>query len=134
MWHHDPLQSFGGEMSVTVEWSVLSTLTKSVVLTKQTEGYFKLDEAKKSGVAIVFENAFADAAKAFASNPPLRELATGQSLARLSEEKSPGGAYAIIGGATPAAFDIAALRPLIVTVRVGQGHGSGFFSGAMDIC
>ena len=133
-WDSRPLNSYSGEMSVTVEWSVLNTLTKNIMIQEQSEGYFRLNRPTRSGISIVFENAFADAAKAFAANSDLRKLATGQTLANLSEEKFPGGAYAIIGGATPAAFDIAALRPLIVTVRVGQGHGSGFLSGATDIC
>jgi hypothetical protein len=79
-WDGRPLYTFSGELYVEIEWSVLNTLTKDIVLKKKTSGYFKQNNPIKNGIAVSFDNAFADAAEKFASIDSMRKLATGKQI------------------------------------------------------
>ena len=127
-WDGRPLYTFGGEMSLTIEWSVMNTLTKSVIIKERTTGSARLEEPIKSGIAILFEDAFADAADSFARSSKVRKVATGQQISAASDTQV-ASALSVSQGKSLGRFDIETLANSIATVRVGLGHGSGFFVG-----
>jgi len=127
-WYALPTNKYSGEMSVTVEWSVLNTLTKNIVLNKTTTGYYKLEKPKKQGIITVFENAFAVSSEAFAKSSKLRDLAVGKKIVATNDNNSKN-EIKIAQGKSQKEFNINNLKSNIVTIRIGQGHGSGFFVG-----
>jgi len=130
-WDGRPLYEYSGEMSVEIEWSVLSNLTDEVVLKDRTTGYFKQDETIKQGIVITFEAAVANAIGNFAANRRLRALALGKSPEpeiRQARATSPAG-LTLRNGDTPGRFSADQQARSVVTVRAGGGHGSGFFIG-----
>lgn len=126
-WDGRPLYKYSGEMSVQLEWSILNTLTKEVVIKEKTRGYNKVDAPIKDGIATVFNNAFADAATSFAKNEKVRKLATGEQIKAVTNEVEV--KASINQGEEPNGFAIENIKPSIATIRVGMGHGSGFFVG-----
>ena len=122
------VNKFGGELYVAVEWSVLNTLTDEVVLTEVHDGYHKLMPPISEGVFFTFEGAFEDSVRKFAASPKLIALAEGQGAAPLPAARTGAPIAVTVGAATPA-FDINRVAPAVVTVKVGNGHGSGFFIG-----
>ena len=127
-WYALPTNKYSGEMSITVEWSVLNTLTKNIVLNETTTGYYKLEKPKKQGIATVFENAFAISSETFAKSITLRNLAVGKKIVATNDNNSKN-EIKIAQGKSQKEFNINNLRSNIVTIRIGQGHGSGFFVG-----
>lgn len=127
-WDGRPLYTFGGEMSLTIEWSVMNTLTKSVIIKERTTGSARLNKPIKSGIAILFEDAFADAADSFARSSKVRKVATGEQISAVSDTQV-AAALSVSQGMSSEEFDIQNLANSIATVRVGLGHGSGFFVG-----
>ena len=132
-WDGKPLHEYSGEMSVEIEWSVLSNLTDEVVLQDRTWGYFKQNETIKQGITLTFEQAIASAISNFAANRKLRALAVGMSIkpeVRQARQSSPTATGLLVqNGASPGAFNGEQLVRSVVTIRVGGGHGSGFFIG-----
>lgn len=127
-WDGRPLYKFGGEFSLTIEWSVLNTLTKSVVVKERSTGTASIKTPEKNGISALFESAFSDAADGFARSDKMRKLATGEKIVATSSvmnEKK----YSVQTVDAPGKFDSEALRPSVATIRVGMGHGSGFFIG-----
>ena len=127
-WYALPTNKYSGEMSVTVEWSVLNTLTKNIVLNETITGYYKLEKPEKEGITTVFENAFAISSENFAKSPKLRNLAVGKKIVATNDNNSKEN-IKISQGKSQKEFNIDNLRSNIVTIRIGQGHGSGFFVG-----
>ena len=127
-WYALPTNKYSGEMSVTVEWSVLNTLTKNIVLNETITGYYKLEKPEKEGITTVFENAFAISSENFAKSIKLRNLAVGKKIVATNDNYSKEN-IKITQGKSQKEFDINNLRSNIVTIRIGQGHGSGFFIG-----
>lgn len=128
------LDRFGGEMVIDVEWTVLNTLTNTIALQATHKGYFKQVPAVKDGVFITFESAFLDSAAKLAGSDAMLRLAKGRdAAARTAQAKATAGApkekVAVRAGPPPGRFDAAALADSVVTVRVGGGHGAGFFIG-----
>mgnify|MGYP007000176650 CR=1 len=74
--------------SVTVEWSVLNTLTKNIVLNETITGYYKLEKPEKEGITTVFENAFAISSENFAKSNKLRNLAVGKKIVATNDNNS----------------------------------------------
>ena len=116
-------------MSLTFEWSVLNTLTQSVVIKDKTTGYAKIETPVKGGISSLFESAFADAADGFARSAKMAKLATGQLLESIDLE-SPNNLIKIKQGKELNGFNVASIVGNVVTIRVGMGHGSGFFVGS----
>ena len=87
-WYALPTNKYSGEMSITVEWSVLNTLTKNIVLNETTTGYSKLEKPEKQGITTVFENAFAISTEIFAKSSTLRNLAVGKKIVATNENNS----------------------------------------------
>ena len=127
-WYAMPTNKYSGEMSVTVEWSVLNTLTKNIVLNETITGYYKLEKPEKEGITTVFENAFAISSENFAKSIKLRNLAVGKKIVATNDNNSKK-EIKISQGKAQKEFNINNLRSNIVTIRIGQGHGSGFFVG-----
>ena len=127
-WYALPTNKYSGEMSVTVEWSVFNTLTKNIVLNETITGYYKLEKPEKEGITTVFENAFAISSENFAKSIKLRNLAVGKKIVATNDNNSKK-EIKISQGKAQKEFNINNLRSNIVTIRIGQGHGSGFFVG-----
>lgn len=121
------INKFGGELYVAVEWSVLNTLTDEVVLTETHDGYHKLMPPISEGVFFTFEGAFEDSIRKFAASPKLIALSEGTGTPPLVART--GAPIIVTAGAATAGFDINRAAPAVVTVKVGGGHGSGFFVG-----
>ena len=137
-WDGRPLDKFSGEIYVEVTWSVLNTLTKEVVLTKTFNGYAKIKNPVRDGIALTFEQAFTDTVDKLATTPGMIALATrknaelGNQLVPLPGAKSLGsntdGIEVQFGPRLPS-FQPEIAKRNVVTVRIGRGHGSGFFVG-----
>lgn len=74
-WNKRPTDLFSGELYVEVEWSVLDTLSKEVVLTKTFNGYSKIPKPRRDGITRTFEQAFADTVEKLATDPQMVALA-----------------------------------------------------------
>ena len=127
-WDGRPLDTYSGEMSVSLEWSVYDTLARRVVLTDKTEGYFRLNRPKKLGVYITFEGAFEAAVRNFAANPKLAVLAQGGRATAGAAKRQNLEVIRLTQG-TAREVTIADVLDAVVSVRVGTGHGSGFLVG-----
>ena len=127
-WDGRPLYTYSGELYVQIEWSVLNTLTKDIVLKKKTSGYFKQDNPIKNGIAVSFDNAFANAAEKFASINSMRKLATGEQI-KTAGNSSNLETVSIMQGQETKNFNLENVQSKVVTIRIGRGHGSGFFVG-----
>ena len=127
-WDGRPLYTYSGEIYVQIEWSVLNTLTKDIVLKKKTSGYFKQENPIKNGIAVSFDNAFADAAEKFASIDSMRKLATGKQI-KSAENSNNLELVSIKQGGESKKFDLGNVQSKVVTIRIGRGHGTGFFIG-----
>ena len=127
-WYGLPNGKYSGEMSITVEWSVLNTLTKDIIIKKEITGYSKLENPEKQGILTIFENSFAESSESFARSLDLRDLATGKQILK-AEKNISLNEITINQGKLSEEFNIDNLRSNVATVRIGQGHGSAFFIG-----
>lgn len=129
-WDGRPLEEYSGELYVEFEWSILNTLTKDIVFKEKVGGYYKQNEPIKNGVLLTFENAFIDSVEKFASRSSVIRLAKGEKIDSLSASlRGNQNSVTIANGKRSTKFDIGTIGGSVVTVRVGQGHGSGFFIG-----
>lgn len=126
-----PTGEYSGEMSMTVEWTVLSVVSQQEVLRKATTGYFKLRQPKKGGIIATFDGAFAEAVGSLAAQPDFLSLALRKGAP--SDVKSASAAEAVMAfkastlRTSKIERNMATLFPAVVTVRDAGGHGSGFF-------
>ena len=125
-WDGRPLYTYSGELYVQIEWSVLNTLTKDIVLKKKTSGYFKQDNPIKNGIAVSFDNAFANAAEKFASINSMRKLATGEQI-KTAGNSSNLDTVSIMQGQETKNFNLENVQSKVVTIRIGRGHGIWVF-------
>ena len=128
-WHGMPRNSYGGEFFVDVDWTILSSLSQQVVLNVQTQGYFKEVQPKPDGIILMFHNAFSQAAE---------NLLTSAEFVALAERQEDSEVASTFAGSVlklelmPKADRLieahleSVLSP-VATIRIGQGHGSGFF-------
>jgi serine protease Do len=136
-WDARPLNKFSGELYVEVTWSVLDTLTEEVVMTKTFNGYAKTQNPVREGISRTFEQAFADTVDKLATDPDMVALASrkqsaiGQRTPKPSTENASTSAslVSIQAGPQSSSFAAAGAPRNVVTIRVGRGHGSGFFIG-----
>lgn len=143
-WDGRPLGKYSGEMYVEVEWSLYSTLYKQVVAKTGTKGAYKQARSSSEGIALAFLGAFEQATenllteKAFVDAVSQRPATQTASAAAAAGNPSLAAA-AMQGRATtvraprpfgdPIARSTEKILPAVVTVRSGQGHGSGFLIG-----
>lgn len=118
-----------GTGSVTVNWEVYSTLSRSVVYRTRTDGVASLHSPVPRGATVLLHRAFRDAARTLAADPKFRE-----SLKR-------GRIEAVAGAAPRQTISVPRYRPYArpftanssrivrasVTIDLSAGHGSGFF-------
>lgn len=130
-WDARPMGEYSGEMSMTVDWVILSALSQQEVYKTSTQGYFKQKQPKKTGVSVTFQGAFAAAADNLAAQQGFVDLALKKGAAPTAKSASVAEAVMTFKMATLRAGkvdkDIAALLPSVVTIRDAIGHGSGFF-------
>jgi S1-C subfamily serine protease len=130
-WDGRPLNTYSGEIYIEVEWSILNSLTKRVIFTSSTSGYAVQEEPIAGGIHTAFSTAFASAADSFAAEDTVISLATGESIrdeATTTRGEAP--QFGVVSGDISDAFDIDDVRRFVATIRIGQGHGSGFFIGS----
>ena len=127
-WDNRPLFEYSGELFVEFEWSIFNTLTKDIIYKNKTSGYYKQNNPLKNGISIALDNSFADAAEKFASSSEMRRLALGKAINNV-EVKSGSKSVLIVQGKKSKEFQLSEVQSKIVTIRVGRGHGSGFFVG-----
>lgn len=127
-WDARPLYEYSGVFYVEVEWSILNTLTQDIVYTSVHPGRFVQNQPVQDGIAVMFREAFADSVTRLAADPAIGSLAAGQAVAQNRNLPAPG-EFSIVNGARPLDFDPDKMRNAVVTIRIGQGHGSGFFVG-----
>ncbi|MGD1878665.1 MAG: S1C family serine protease [Kiloniellaceae bacterium] len=127
-WDGRPLYEYSGIFYIDVEWSILNTLTQDIVFKKAYPGRFVQQQPIKEGIPLMLQGAFADSVARLAADTDVKALADGQKVARRpiqSVEEN----YTVVNGERSLAFDTDRMRAAVVTVRIGQGHGSGFFIG-----
>lgn len=127
-WDGRPMYTYSGEIEIEVEWSVFNTLTKQVIAKFTSAGFGKQNEKIKDGVYIAFESAFIEAVEGFAENDTVRKLATGERIVS-SNQTLALDQTAVRNGKPKDTFSTDYLQSMVMTIRVGQGHGSGFFVG-----
>ncbi|HEY9547907.1 MAG TPA: S1C family serine protease, partial [Kiloniellaceae bacterium] len=127
-WDGRPLYEYSGVFYIDVEWSILNTLTQDVVYTAVHPG--RLDQQKpiKDGIILMFHGAFADSVARLAADPEVDALAKGLAVAH-APARTTTGRYSVMNGRAGVGFDPDRMRNTVVTIRIGQGHGSGFFVG-----
>jgi serine protease Do len=128
-WDGRPLNTFSGETYVKIEWSVLNTLTKNVIINKTTEGYGVQEKPIVDGVYSSFVVAFSNALQTFATDEKLRAIAVGEQISSKEENESTNSFTKISQGEKSELFSVDQIKPYIVTVRIGTGHGSGVIIG-----
>ena len=87
-WDGRPLNRFSGEIYTEIEWSVLNSLTKNIVIKKTVQGYYKQKKPVKDGVILTFKNAILNSADNFSSAKNLRKIALGEKIDNLQSVKN----------------------------------------------
>lgn len=112
-----------------VEWQLYSTFDRKVVFKAETEGSDKIDNIIDNALDVALENAFANATQNLLANKQFHALLTGaESVVATSDH--PELVIRNLGAPLRDCFDPVAVRPSVVTIRTGSGHGSGFFISA----
>jgi len=124
-----PLRKFSGEMYLEFEWSIQNSLTKEVILTRKTNGYYKQKRAVGGGISIAYQEAFAAALEKFAALPEVRKLALGEPISAAKVTNSDVKHISILNGRPSRHFKPADGLRYLVRINVGNGHGSGFIIG-----
>ena len=128
-WDGHPLWTTAGEMYVNVEWSVYSNLAQKQIFKVVTEGYHKEVESKRNAIMLLLQNAFASATEAFAVSQQLKDVALRVKKDSKEEVGFSGSTITLQTSRlrkAPIKDQMATTLSSVVTVRVGQGHGSGF--------
>lgn len=131
-----PTDRYKGEFHIEVEWSVYSTLTKRTVARVETKGSFKQKKAIREGINVAFFGAFGSAVENLLAdrkfvnlleNRPAIEVAAATGMSMPSPETAD---RMTIPKSRESRQPIQRIRnrviESVVTVRVGDGHGSGF--------
>jgi S1-C subfamily serine protease len=128
-WDGRPLNTYSGETYLKIEWSVLNTLTKDVIINKTTEGYGFQEEPIVDGVYSSFRQAFSDATEKLAVDDSLKNIAIGNQIESNAEQENKYALIKVKQGPKKDGFSIEEILPHVVTIRIGQGHGSGVMIG-----
>ena len=127
-WDGRPLYEYSGDFYIEVEWSILNTLTQDVVYKVMHPGRYKQDKPLDDGIIVMLNGAFAESVARFAAASEVSVIASGRPAGQIAV-KAPDGAYTVTNGMRPVRLEIGNMRDTVVTIRIGQGHGSGFFIG-----
>jgi len=131
VWYGRPTRHFSGELYVEFEWSIMNTLTKEIVFKTRIPGYYIQRKPINGGVSATFENAFIDAVERFASTNEVMSIALGtfKESGSADSDRILAERVSITNGKQNAKFQLDDAVGKVVTIRVGAGHGSGFFIG-----
>jgi serine protease Do len=126
-WDGRPLNTYSGEMFVSVEWTIFSSLLQREVLKSTTQGYFKQKQPKRDGIMLSFQNAFAHATENLMGSQELVNVALRKRKVASTEASEP---LINIADKELHKRDVKSsldkILPSVVTVRLGLGHGTGF--------
>ena len=126
-WDGHPLYEYSGEIYIDIEWTIFSSLMQREVLKVETKGYFKDSRPRKSGIELIFHEAFADATEKLLASREFIDIATNKTVERVAAADTP---VRVFLTRAPSRRKLnrrfAAIMPAVVTVRIGNGHGSGF--------
>lgn len=125
-----PVDRYGGEMSIDVDWTVFSTLTQREVLTFRTQGYYQESRTSRDGVLLMFHGAFAEATKNLLASKEFVAIALRQDNpdARIAQFQGDDISITVRPQAHARIQDQTdSVLSAVATIRTGQGHGSGFF-------
>lgn len=128
-WDGRPLNTYSGETYLKIEWSVLNTLTKDVIIKESTEGYGAQEDPIADGIYSSFRLAFTDATERFAKDNKVRAIAIGNQISRDDGGSGKTPEVIIANGKSTGSFNSRDIEPYAVTIRIGMGHGSGFIIG-----
>jgi serine protease Do len=134
-WIGTPLGTFAGEVYLEVEWSIYSALKRETVALISTAGYIKHEDAVGGGWLLIFLGAFENAVKELAYNQKFYKLISDD---QTSEKAIPHNDDIIIVSAEPykesgVDSNIDRIINSTVTVRSGNGHGSGIIIDASGL-
>lgn len=126
-WNGHPLDRYSGEMYMSVEWTVFSSLLQREILQIETVGYHKQKESIKNGIRLTFHNAFAAATEGILESEDFRKISN--RTYNIENETENAEELQIVQ--TPLLKktideNLDQILPSVVTLRVGSGHGSGF--------
>ena len=127
-WTALPEELYSGEMFVTVEWTIRSSVTNRNIAQIETSGYFLQKPVKRNGMILALHNAFGAAAEGLIEQEAFIDLATRKNEGESDEVK--GAPIQLTGiplSRKPFASRPSQITDSVVTIRVGQSHGSGFF-------
>lgn len=129
-WTGTPELSFSGEMYVKVDWTFYSSVQRRELFRYKTEGYAKTVQQTQGGIILTLHNAFADAAQRITTSDDFIALAV--RTAKLNETVVRAGEDTItierLNESRARIEDrMDEVISSVVSVRLGSGHGSGFF-------
>jgi len=137
-WNGRVLDLYSGEFFITVEWSVFSSLADQTVARFRTSARYEQIDAKKEGINLAFNGAFATAAGNLAEVKEFRDLLAKNTSAAAevfgttdSEEQASAPILLprVPLSPLPIKRNVGQVLSAVVTIRIGGGHGSGFLIG-----
>ena len=120
-------ESSKGGVYLKINWQVYSTLERRVVYETTTEGSYEEHEDMSEEIITLFGNAFGMATQNLLSEVEFYDLVSGKKKIYAKQSYKPTqvtGKNPFISGISSQLNDV---RAAVVTIRVGMGHGSGFF-------
>lgn len=127
-WEAIPMGRYAGEMYQKVEWSVYAPRRKEVVATIETEGYSLLKTTSQQGINRLFLDSFGVATENLARNQEFADLIAGNKQEIADGEVK----YTALTiprqpmRSLPFRQQSKSVLDSVVTVSLGQAHGSGF--------
>ncbi|MEX1108257.1 MAG: S1C family serine protease [Dongiaceae bacterium] len=122
---------FSGDAKIGVTWQVFSLLEGNVVYETRTEGYVEQDDGVPEGDYLLLANAFAAAAANLAADRGFHTLLSSAASNAPSVAASEPAPSISLRALAPLAGgigeNIALIDRSVVTILLGDGHGSGFF-------
>jgi serine protease Do len=122
-----PLRQYRGEMFVSIEWSIFSNQLQRIIHTFKTSGYFLQKQPKKNGIAVTFQNAFANAVERMLGSKKFRDIALRRETLRAEQSSDPVISIPSVKLLDkPITDNQSTVLSSVVTIRTATGHGSGF--------
>ena len=126
-WDGRPLDRYSGEMFVAVEWTVFSNFQKRRVLKFKSQGYFRQKEARRGGIGVALNNAFANATERMLASKKFVELVSRRSNSSESLVSEKFIQLEAVPQFRKQLRDhLSRVLASVVTVRVANSTGSGF--------
>lgn len=129
-WTGLPNGLYTGKASIRINWQVYSTFQRKVVYETSTKGYTEITEPTAGEGPLFLNQAFGVATANLAADQAFLELLRTESRMANFVKNTGEAAIEIPGSArfhAPISKQIDQIRPAVVIIRNGLGHGSGFF-------